>query len=86
MVRKPHHKFIAYMESESEIEELIRTIGLNIIRIRKLNDLSQIELAARLNIEDSALRRIEKGKTNPTIRTLYRIASELGVEVTELLS
>lgn len=74
------------MESESEIEELIRTIGLNIIRIRKLNDLSQIELAARLNIEDSALRRIEKGKTNPTIRTLYRIASELGVEVTELLS
>ena len=73
------------MVNEEEITEFIKEIGKNIIRLRKSRSLSQIELATLLNIEDSALRRIEKGKTNPTIKTLYLISKELGVEVEELL-
>lgn len=69
----------------SEDEELIKKIGQKIVQLRKERNLKQIELSVRLNIEDSALRRIESGRTNPTIKTLYRIAKELNVELYELV-
>ncbi|MEQ9263560.1 MAG: helix-turn-helix transcriptional regulator [Owenweeksia sp.] len=67
-------------------EEVIRKIGKKIVAIRKEKGISQIELATKLNIEDSALRRIEKGRTNPTIKTLYDISICLGVELAELVN
>ena len=65
--------------------DYIKQIGLSIKKIRKANKLTQLDLAALLNIEDSALRRIENGRTNPTIKTLIRIAKVLDIKVTELL-
>jgi transcriptional regulator with XRE-family HTH domain len=65
-------------------EELLSKIGRRIVQLREEKGIKQIELAIRLNIEDSSLRRIESGRTNPTTKTLYRIAKELGVDITEL--
>lgn len=63
----------------------IKKIGKRIVELRKEKDIKQIDLATSINIEDSALRRIESGRTNPTVKTLLRIADALGVELTELL-
>lgn len=42
--------------------------------------MKQIDLAIKVNIEDSALRRIESGRTNPTIKTLLRITEGLDIK------
>ncbi|MFW5803937.1 MAG: helix-turn-helix domain-containing protein [bacterium] len=68
-----------------EKQELQIMIGANIVKIRQGKGLKQYELADKINIEDSALRRIEKGRTNVSIWMLYRIAEALSVPVSELL-
>lgn len=44
-----------------------------------------MDLAVEIGIEDSSLRRIESGRTSPTLKTLIRIANALQIEVSELL-
>jgi len=68
-----------------DFEQLNKKLGENIISLRKKHGLSQIDLSVLLNIEDSALRRIEKGRTNPTLKTLNSIAENLNVKLSELL-
>lgn len=65
-------------------KEYIQKIGQRIVELREERNLKQIDLAFKVNIEDSALRRIESGRTNPTIKSLLRIAKVLEVEMTEL--
>lgn len=43
------------------------------------------ELSDKMNIEYNNLIRIEKGRTNPTIATLYKIAQILEVELIDLV-
>nr|WP_294858684.1 helix-turn-helix transcriptional regulator [uncultured Fluviicola sp.] len=66
--------------------EFVKIIGDNIISRRTELGIKQIDLATSIGIEDSALRRIEKGKTNPTAKTLLKIAIALNTEVSELVS
>jgi transcriptional regulator with XRE-family HTH domain len=65
-------------------KEYIKKIGIRIVQLREEQNLKQIDLAIAINIEDSALRRIETGRTNPTIKSLMRIAKGLNVELTDL--
>ena len=64
-----------------EKEEFLKRIGENIVKLREERNLRQIDLATKLNIEDSALRRIESGRTNPTIMTLKKIADSLEIDI-----
>ena len=57
----------------------------NIKRIRKVKNISQKELANRLNISPQNLAQYENGKRKPKIETLNRIATALGVNVTDLM-
>lgn len=59
-------------------------IGENIKRIRKEKRLTQKQLGEKCTppMQDSAIRRYESGKSNPTLETIKRIAEAL--EVTEL--
>lgn len=66
-------------------EEYIKATASKIKDVRLGLGIKQIDLAIKIGIEDSALRRIESGKTNPSLRTLYRIAGALGVDVQDLL-
>ncbi len=66
-------------------EELFILVGHRIRRTRQLKSISQQDLAAMLNIEKSNMARIEAGRTNITIRNLYRICVALGVQLQELL-
>ena len=66
-------------------KEFVEEIGKTIVSLRNQKGLKQKQLADLLEIEDSSLRRIESGRTNPTVATLYRIAQALEVEVNELV-
>ena len=64
--------------------ELQELLGKNIAARRKLLGLRQKELAARLNITQDALTRIEKGKTAPRMKRIALIADILGCSVSLL--
>ena len=52
-------------------------VGINIRRIRTERELSQEEVAYRVGIDVSYLGQIERGRRNPTIGVLGRIADAL---------
>lgn len=52
--------------------------------LRKEKQLTQMELATRLHISDKTVSKWEQGKAFPDIALWESLASELGVEVTEL--
>ncbi len=59
-------------------------VGKRISVLRKQLKLTQAALASTAGMEESALQRIEAGRTNPTIKTLYKVAVALNVEIKEL--
>lgn len=61
--------------------EYIKNIGLRIIAKREELGIKQTELAGLLGIDDSSLRRIESGRTNPTTKTLLKIAKALNTNI-----
>lgn len=54
-------------------------------QLRKEKNLTQTQLIERCELGKNQLTRIEKGYSTPTIETLQRICSELGVKVSELI-
>jgi len=60
-------------------------IGDKIRRTRELQGISQQDLAARCNFEKSNLSRIEAGRTNLTLKTLYKISKELQTTIKDLV-
>lgn len=59
-------------------------LGKQIEKLRKLKKISQVDFAYMLDMEKQNLNRIEKGRTNPTIWTLYQIAANLEVPLEKL--
>jgi transcriptional regulator with XRE-family HTH domain len=47
--------------------------------------ISQIELAHRCDLEKGNMFRIESGGTNPTFRTLLKVAKALDISIEELV-
>lgn len=66
-------------------EKLLKCVGKNIKMYRIQRGILQQDLAAMCNMEIPNMSRIENGRTNPTLRTLYRISQALGVPVRDLL-
>ncbi|MBR9861425.1 helix-turn-helix transcriptional regulator [bacterium] len=65
-------------------DELLKKLGERIIELREERGFTQAEFARKLDIEDSSLRRIESGRTNPTTKTLHKIATTLHIHIQEL--
>ncbi|MBT4903723.1 MAG: helix-turn-helix transcriptional regulator [Flavobacteriaceae bacterium] len=59
-------------------------VGKRISVLRKQLKLTQAALASTAGMEESALQRIEAGRTNPTIKTLYKVTVALNVDIKEL--
>lgn len=56
-------------------------IGERIKSIRKEKKINQKTLAERAEISCSYLCDIEKGRTNPSIKTMFKILKELGIKI-----
>ena len=59
-------------------------LGKRIKTLRTQKDMSQNDLAIECNFEKASMSRIESGKSNPTIRTLYKISIALNINLAEL--
>lgn len=66
-------------------EQVLKSIGTNIKVIREKQGISQQSLADACNFEKTNMSRIEAGKTNLTLRTLFKISQALKVTVSDLV-
>jgi transcriptional regulator with XRE-family HTH domain len=60
-------------------------LARNIQHVRKAKQITQEELAERLNVSQSWLARIETGREVPNLKRLQQIARALDVKVKELI-
>ena len=67
--------------------EILKSIGKKIRKKKKKKGLTQLDLVGRMHgdIDVTNISRIEAGRTNPTIFTLYRLADALEVSILDLL-
>ena len=70
-----------------ERKELIKAnFGQHLQKLRSEKDLSIRSLATRSNLEYSQVQRVENGKVNVALTTIYALAEGLGIEPGELLT
>ncbi len=75
-------KFVISPEEKNECK---RQFGINVRRIRIEKGYSQLELSALLDKGgNTLLSRIENGKANVTLMTVYMLSKALNVEIKEL--
>ena len=69
-----------------EKSEILKIIGQNVKRIRHDKGLTQVDLVGKVKaqIDTTNISRIEKGRTNATIHTLFRISQALEVPLSEV--
>lgn len=65
--------------------DMRKLVGSNAARIRKEKGLTQEELSVRCGLSQQYISGLERGRRNPTIVTVYEIASALGVSHIALL-
>ena len=58
----------------------------NVRRIRRLQEISQEELAERAGLHRTYVGEIERGERNPSVDVMDRLAHGLSVSLAELLS
>ncbi|MCC2096235.1 MAG: helix-turn-helix transcriptional regulator [Hyphomicrobiales bacterium] len=63
-----------------EIRELV---GWNLRRLRVMRNISQDDLALSADIERAYVGHMERGKKNPTVATLDKLASALDCDVAD---
>lgn len=70
-----------------EKSEILKKVGKKIQEIRLSQGLTQVELVGKIEgeIDTTNISRIEAGRTNPTVFTLFRIAEGLEVKAKDLL-
>jgi len=73
--------------SSVEKSDLLKNVGKRIQNLRLSKGLSQVDLVGKIqgDIDTTNISRIESGRTNPTIFTLYRISQALEVSLEELV-
>jgi len=74
--------------SSMERSDLLKNVGKRVQELRIQKGLSQVDLVGKMegNIDTTNISRIESGRTNPTIYTLYRISEALEVSLSDLVS
>ncbi|MFA6082767.1 helix-turn-helix domain-containing protein [Mucilaginibacter sp.] len=66
-------------------EDLQLTFGEHLKRLREAKALSLRSLAMRCNLDDSQISKIENGKTNIQLSTIFELAKGLDLQPKELL-
>ena len=66
-------------------EIILKKLGERILDLRKRSGRSQSQFSYEMGWDKPNLRKIEKGKTNPTVKTLIKISEVLNISLSELL-
>jgi transcriptional regulator with XRE-family HTH domain len=81
---KPAPAPLALVQTQPETDEGIQVA--NAVRdLRHVRNLSQRQLAARMNVPRTYISKIENGKAMPTLSSLDRLAKALQVDISSLL-
>lgn len=70
--------------SDRKAREAVEGLGARIRALRRRRQMSLRQLAATIQVTPSLISQIERGKTNPSVGTLYAIAGALSVSVDTL--
>ncbi|WP_342646740.1 helix-turn-helix transcriptional regulator [Mucilaginibacter sp. CSA2-8R] len=73
------------MMGKEVIINKIKTVAVNIRKIREFRNYTQEYLAIKLDISQNAYSKIELGYTKITLERLYQIAQILDVDLIELI-
>ncbi len=74
------------VKSKSSKEDIVlKKLGERISQLRKKSGKSQSQFSYEMGWDKPNLRKIEKGKTNPTVKTLIKISDVLQITLSELL-
>ena len=65
-------------------KQFLDSLAKRIALLRKSKGMTQERMAADADIDRVALANIETGKRRPTVTTIYRISSALGVHVDDI--
>jgi transcriptional regulator with XRE-family HTH domain len=70
-----------------EKSEILKLVGKRIKEVRESKGISQVELVGKMHgeIDPTNISRIESGRTNPTVFTIFRIAEALEMNPKDLL-
>jgi ribosome-binding protein aMBF1 (putative translation factor) len=75
----------AHDRQAEAIGGIAETVALNLlnqlVEARKKSDLTQVEVARRMNVPPSAVVRLEAGTHSPTLSTLSRYAAAIGMKL-----
>lgn len=66
--------------------DMRKLVGENVARIRRDRSLTQEALSERSGLSQQYISDLERGKRNPTVVTLYEIATALNVRPVDLIS
>lgn len=71
---------------ENAYNNFLSKFGIKLKYLRLMNNLTQEQLAERLKVDAHYLSDIERGKRNISLKTVYKIATALGVDPEKLFN
>jgi len=70
--------------AEPDIVKFQKGVGKSLKKVRLSKNLSQLDLAVLCDMEKTSISRIENGRTNITLRTIYKLSYTLNIKYSEL--
>jgi len=70
---------------EEEYQQILKKVTAQLESSRKKRGMTQKDVAFACEMEEQNYRRVEKGLTNPTLKSLVRICAALEINLKDLL-
>ena len=70
------------LKSKMELDSILVDIACKFINYRKDNNMSQKDLAKKLEISQAMVSKLESGEYNPTIEFLFNTCRKLNLDIT----
>ena len=65
---------------KEEVDLFVHKVGERIFELRKAQNMTQLDLAIKSDMDESQVQRLETARSAPTLKTLYKILKGLGIE------
>ena len=65
--------------------DMRKLVGQNFARLRREKGLTQEEVSAKSGLSQQYISDLERGRRNPTVITLYKLAEAIGVSHVDLV-